>query len=279
VQVRGGNYLVPADANVAREADIDFQMLDAELVLRQMEHSGAALRLMILDACRNNPFGGGVRSVGSGLAQMRAPEGTLISFATQPGNVALDGEGANSPYTLALAQTISRPGVDLFRAFNEIGLAVMRETGGAQQPWVQYSPISGEFYFSGRPDEPPAGESADGDVAALQERLKRLEEQLREKDAPAAAPASAPAQDLAVPAIRFEKPAEAAPPAAAAPAIVVPQAVFDPNRKVADAVLPQNVDQPVFRPAGTLKPVVPQAQFGGSASGFSTPPMNFGAGK
>jgi formylglycine-generating enzyme required for sulfatase activity len=152
VQVRGANYLVPVAANPVREADVDFQMLDTALVLRQMEGSGTSLNLVILDACRNNPFGGsGLRSADSGLAQMRAPEGTLISFATQPGNVALDGTGGNSPYTKALTDAIRKPGLDIFRTFNEVGLAVARATGGAQQPWVSLSPIKGDFYFAGLP--------------------------------------------------------------------------------------------------------------------------------
>ncbi len=158
VQVRGHNYLVPVGANPVREADVDFQMLDTNVVLRQMEGSGSRLNLVILDACRNNPFGGrGLRSASAGLAQMQAPEGTIISFATQPGNVALDGTGANSPFTTALATTIRRPGLDIFRTFNAVGLAVKQATGGAQQPWVSSSPISGDFYFAGREGgSPPA---------------------------------------------------------------------------------------------------------------------------
>ena len=130
-------------------------MLDTNLVLRQMEGAGTRLNVVILDACRNNPFGGrGLRSTGNGLAQITAPEGTLISFATQPGNVALDGEGGNSPYTRALAQTLRRPGLDIFQTFNEVGLAVKRATGSAQQPWVSSSPIAGSFYFAGAPAAP-----------------------------------------------------------------------------------------------------------------------------
>jgi uncharacterized protein YraI len=149
LQVRGANYLVPIDAIPVREADVDFQMLDANLVLRQMESAGTRLNIVILDACRNNPFGGrGLRSAAAGLAQMQAPEGTLISFATQPGNVALDGKGNNSPFSLALAQTIRKPGLGIFDTFNQVGLAVKRRTGGAQQPWVSSSPIAGSFYFA-----------------------------------------------------------------------------------------------------------------------------------
>jgi formylglycine-generating enzyme required for sulfatase activity len=166
VQVRGENYLIPVDANPTKEADVDFQMLDTNRVLRQMEGAGTRLNIVILDACRNNPFGGRSLAVGrardaendrmrdtaGGLAQMQAPEGTLISFATQPGSVAQDGADGNSPYTRALADTIRRPGLGIFDAFNQVGLQVKRVTKGVQQPWVSSSPIDGAFYFV-----PPAG--------------------------------------------------------------------------------------------------------------------------
>ncbi len=164
LQLRGGNYLVPVDANPVRETDVDFQMLDANLVLRQMEAAGTKLNLVIFDACRNNPFGGrGLRAVDRGLAIMQAPEGTLISFATQPGNVARDGTDGNSPFTRALAQTMRKPGLDVFRTFNEVGLVVARATAGMQQPWLSLSPIKGDFFFAGEgsasatvPSPPPA---------------------------------------------------------------------------------------------------------------------------
>lgn len=152
LQVHGSNYLVPVNANPTREADVDFQMVDVSLVLRQMDGAGTRLNVVILDACRNNPFGGrGLRGSESGLAQMRAPEGTLISYATQPGNVAQDGADGDSPYTKALAATIRRSGLDIFQTFNEVGLAVKHATGGEQQPWVSSSPIDGNFYFAGPP--------------------------------------------------------------------------------------------------------------------------------
>lgn len=148
VQIAGSNYLVPVNANPTREADVDFQMTDVNLVLRQMQGSGTRLNIVILDACRNNPFGArGLRASEGGLAQMRAPDGTLISYATQPGNVAQDGSDGHSPYTKALAATIRQAGLDVFQTFNQVGLAVKRQTGGAQQPWVSSSPIDGTFYF------------------------------------------------------------------------------------------------------------------------------------
>jgi uncharacterized caspase-like protein len=148
LQVNGSNYLVPVGANPTREADVDFQMVDTNLVLRQMQGSGTRLNVVILDACRNNPFGArGYRATDGGLAQMRAPEGTLISYATQPGSVAQDGSNGHSPYTKALATTIKQAGLDIFQTFNQVGLTVKRETGGSQQPWVSSSPIEGSFYF------------------------------------------------------------------------------------------------------------------------------------
>jgi uncharacterized caspase-like protein len=173
VQVRGANYLVPVTANPTRESDVDFQLVDTALVLRQMEGAGTKLNIVILDACRNNPFGGrGLRASDGGLAQMRAPEGTLISYATQPGSVARDGSDGNSPYTKALVEAIRKPGQDIFQTFNTVGLAVKRVTAGSQQPWVSSSPIAGSFYFGGQSagvqaaTPPPAAAAAAPDEAA-----------------------------------------------------------------------------------------------------------------
>lgn len=174
VQVSGSNYLVPVGANPTREADVDFQMVDINLVLRQMQGSGTRLNMVLLDACRNNPFGTrGLRASSGGLAQMRAPEGTLISYATQPGSVAQDGSDGHSPYTKALAATIRQAGLDIFQTFNQVGLAVKRETGGSQQPWVSSSPIDGTFYFVA-----PAA-AASPQVAVAPSQQPRLADTLR----------------------------------------------------------------------------------------------------
>ncbi len=149
MQVDGTNWLLPVDANPTQPRDVDFQMVDASLVLKQMDGAGTRLNIVLLDACRNNPFSNlGTRAIAGGLAQMRAPEGTLISFATQPGNVASDGKGADGPYATALVEAMRQPGLDIFHLFNQVGLAVKKETGGAQLPWVSSSPIDGDFFFS-----------------------------------------------------------------------------------------------------------------------------------
>ncbi|MCI5077477.1 caspase family protein [Oricola sp.] len=147
MELGGQNYLVPIDANPGKSADVPLQMLNAQTVLAQMSDVQSRLNIMILDACRNNPFPNSTRASPSGLAQMRAPRGTLISFATQPGNVALDGHGKNSPFTSALAESIQTPGLNLFDTFNRVGVQVAKVTGYEQQPWTSSSPIEGQFHF------------------------------------------------------------------------------------------------------------------------------------
>ena len=153
VETHGLNYLVPVDAHPQDEADVFEQMVGTSGILDLLEKSGTRINLVLLDACRDNPFRDhGVRSTTGGLAQMPAPIGTLISFATQPRSVSLDGIGGHSPYTRALAEAMQKPGAGLFKTFNEVGLAVEKATGGQQLPWVSSSPINGNFYFAGKPE-------------------------------------------------------------------------------------------------------------------------------
>ncbi|MCC7047710.1 MAG: caspase family protein [Alphaproteobacteria bacterium] len=155
IQLRGTNYLIPTGARLEREADVKYELVDANFILDEMGSAGTKLNVMILDACRNNPFGGrGLRSVQSGLAQMQAPSGTIIGYATQPGAVALDGSGRVGPYASALAAAMRMPGMRVLETFNEVGVRVQKETGGKQQPWLATSPIEGQFSFA-----PPAAAS------------------------------------------------------------------------------------------------------------------------
>jgi hypothetical protein len=150
LQFQGANFLVPVSADPVTAADVDFELINVSAVLKQMEAAGSSLNVVILDACRNNPFGGrGLRDAGQGLAVMQAPRGTVISYATQPGNVAMDGLTGHSPYTAALADAMRRPGLGVLDAFNQVGLTVDQATGGRQQPWVSISPLEGTFYFLG----------------------------------------------------------------------------------------------------------------------------------
>ena len=182
VETHGLNYLVPVDAHPDNEADVFEQMTGLAGILDEIERSGTKINLLLLDACRDNPFRGhGVRSESGGLAQMQAPPGTLISFATQPRSVSLDGEDGHSPYTSALAAAMQHPGYGLFRTFNEVGLAVEKSTHGAQLPWVSLSPISGSFYFAGKPEvaAPPTAPASAATTPLQEARLTPPGDNLR----------------------------------------------------------------------------------------------------
>ena len=172
MQARGTNYLLPVSANLEKEADVRYELIDIAMVLDEMALAESRMNIVILDACRNNPFGGrGLRAASPGLAQMQAPAGTIIAYATQPGAVAADGTGSNSPYTEALSKALLKPGETVFDVFNDVGITVKRNTGGVQQPWVSASPIEGRFYFLGPttvvtqpPAEAPAAAGADKEL-------------------------------------------------------------------------------------------------------------------
>lgn len=199
LQVAGVNWLVPVDANIASAADVKYELVDAGFVLDEMTGVGDSLNLVILDACRNNPFATrGLRGIGGGLAQVTAPAGTIIGYATQPGAVAIDGQGANSPYSGALAKAIVQPGIGVIDALNLVGLEVQRGTGGRQQPWLALSPIEGHFAFV-------PGAAAGGDATPS-------------SAAPPAAPAPSPFEPIprATSAQAQAEPVATPPPAAAA---------------------------------------------------------------
>ena len=107
LQVKGRNFLVPVDADIAREDEVPYRSLDVNEVLDKMDSARTPINLVLLDACRNNPFARSFKLSQVGLAQMDAPAGTLIAFATSPGSVAQDGEGDNGMYTAALLRHIS----------------------------------------------------------------------------------------------------------------------------------------------------------------------------
>jgi uncharacterized caspase-like protein len=116
MQVGGVNWLVPIDANPTAPRDFDFQMVNARLVLKQIKGSGTRLNMLLLDACRNNPFAArGVRGAQSGLPEMHAPEGTLNSYATQPGNVASDGASGQTQTDSTRDHQLARHLRDKFR--------------------------------------------------------------------------------------------------------------------------------------------------------------------
>lgn len=154
LQVQGRNYLVPVDARITSEQRVRLETMDVEAVLDQTTAAKAKVSLVILDACRNNPFERRFRSTGGGLAQISAPEGTLIAYATAPGKVAADGEGSNGLYTQALLKSLAEPGLKVEEVFKSVRIEVARASGGAQIPW-EASSLTGDFFF-----EPPVEQTA-----------------------------------------------------------------------------------------------------------------------
>ncbi|MGE0875895.1 MAG: caspase family protein [Burkholderiales bacterium] len=146
MQIRGRNYLIPVNADVQREDEVEDESVDANTVLAKMDSAKNTLNIMILDACRNNPFQRAFRSGAQGLAQMDAPSGTIISFATAPGSVASDGDGENGLYTSHLLRGIREPGLPIEQLFKQVRIGVSGATGDRQIPW-ESSSLKGDFYF------------------------------------------------------------------------------------------------------------------------------------
>ncbi len=146
MQVKGKNYLIPVNADIEREDEIEDAAVDANFVLSKMDTAKNSVNIMILDACRNNPFQRSFRSGAQGLAQMDAPSGTLISFATAPGSVAADGAGENGLYTSHLLKAIRTPGLPIEQMFKQVRIGVTKDTADRQVPW-ESSSLKGEFFF------------------------------------------------------------------------------------------------------------------------------------
>lgn len=155
VQSGGANYLIPIGASIEDDADLRIEALSVSDILAQMETAGNRLNLVILDACRNNPFKGRIRSAVRGLARIQAASGSMVAFSAAPGQVATDGKGSNSPYTAALAKAMRQPNLTVEQVFKRVRVAVETHTGGAQTPWEESS-LRGDFYFAGKPAAPVA---------------------------------------------------------------------------------------------------------------------------
>jgi len=146
VQVDGRNYLIPVDAKIDTESDVKFEAVDAGRVLGKMEDAENELNIVILDACRDNPFARSFRTSSRGLARMDAPKGSIVVYATAPGYVAADGTGRNGIYTKHLLKHITVPGLTLEQVLKRVRVEVINETRDKQVPW-ESSSLTGEFYF------------------------------------------------------------------------------------------------------------------------------------
>lgn len=146
MQVKGRNYLIPVGADIAREDEVAGEALDTESVFAKLESAGNRLNILILDACRNNPFGRSFRSSSAGLAQMDAPKGTYIAFATAPGRTAADGAGIHGLYTQHLLANLEVPGLRIEDVFKRVRAGVLKASSDQQMPWDSSS-LTGDFYF------------------------------------------------------------------------------------------------------------------------------------
>jgi uncharacterized caspase-like protein len=171
MQVKGRNYLIPVAAQIEREDEVEFESLDANQVLEKLDSAGNRFNIVILDACRNNPFARSFRSSTQGLARMDAPSGAVVAFATSPGSVASDGGGRNGLYSQHLIESVGRPGLKIEEVFKQVRAAVRRDSGGKQTPWESTS-LEGDFYF-----HPVDGVAAE--TARKQQEQARLAEAVR----------------------------------------------------------------------------------------------------
>ncbi len=147
LQVEGINYLVPVNARISKDSDVKYETMDAGMILDEMANANNGLNIVILDACRDNPFSRSFRSVNRGLAVVgKAPVGSYISYSTGPGQVALDGEGRNSPFAHALMQYMTMPGLVIEEVFKNVRQKLNQDTGGKQIPW-ELSSLQGDFFF------------------------------------------------------------------------------------------------------------------------------------
>ncbi len=147
VQIRGKNFMIPVKAAISVEDHVEPESVDLNKVIGRMAGARNKLNIVILDACRDNPFGDTFRFYAEGLAQTRAPAGTYIAYAAAPGEVAADGTGANSFYTGALIRTMQQQGLSIEETFKRVRTAVLDDTKGQQVPWTASS-ITEDFFFN-----------------------------------------------------------------------------------------------------------------------------------
>jgi len=147
IQYSGENYIIPVDAKIEKEQDIEFESVNLKRILGEMDYAQNNMNIVILDACRNNPFARSFRSSSSnGLATTTAPQGTMIAYSTAPGSVASDGTGNNGLYTEELLKAITKPGIKIEDVFKQVRLNVYEKSNKQQIPW-ENSSIFGDFYF------------------------------------------------------------------------------------------------------------------------------------
>jgi hypothetical protein len=178
LQIDGENYLIPVDIDVKREADIPIQAVRLNDILNTLTSVPSKMRILLLDACRNNPFPEINKTAGHGLAIVDAKTGapgTFVSFSTSPGAEAEDGNGNDSPYTTALLTAAREPGLPIEETFKRVRVSVNKATEGRQTPWDSSS-LTDDFSFRAGPAAPAAPGGAKADAGPKQVAVKRTVE-------------------------------------------------------------------------------------------------------
>jgi len=147
VQIKGRNYLIPVDLNVESEEDVEFGALDGDYVLSTMDGAENSMNIIILDACRDNPFARSFRSFSRGLGKMEAPKGSIIIYSTSPGSIAKDGTGRNGTFTKHLLSLIKNSNLEIAKLLKNLRKAVLEDSSGVQLPW-ESSSLMTDFYFT-----------------------------------------------------------------------------------------------------------------------------------
>lgn len=153
VQVGGDNYLLPIGAALTRERDVKYEAVNVGEVMDAMKEAGNGLNIVVLDACRNNPFlvtmrsTSATRAIGRGLARVEPSQATLVAYSAKEGTVASDGDAGNSPFAAALARRVTEAGVEINKVFRFVRSDVLTATGGVQEPFVYGSLPPEDFFF------------------------------------------------------------------------------------------------------------------------------------
>ncbi len=155
IELEGNNYLIPVDAEIAGEGDVEYESINAGRILNGLKRANNGLNMVILDACRNNPYARNFRSSTRGLSRMQPTSGSLILYATEPGSVAADGSGDNGVFTTHLVNAINQKGYNIEKVFKVTARNVSKATAKRQIPYIE-GVVLGEFYFN---DTAAAGET------------------------------------------------------------------------------------------------------------------------
>ena len=158
IQANGRNYLIPVAASIESETDVRYKAVDAGYILGQMDEASTSLNIVILDACRDNPYERSFRSASRGLVRiedMPAGElGSLLAYSTAPGRVAADGAGRNSPYTAELVKALQTPNLTLEQVFKRVAIGVYKLTNRRQKPWTNQFILDDFYFLRSQPDRP-----------------------------------------------------------------------------------------------------------------------------